>query len=81
MPKVREIPGNMPVAYQVGLRLGRLRSIFKLSQEDMAARLGMSFQEYADVEAGKLELYTEELLALAKILHLNVAEFYWGEEV
>ena len=55
--------------------LKKLRKKYNFSQEDIANRLSVSRQTYAQIEAGKVELTISRAKKLAKMFGLNLEDF------
>lgn len=55
----------------INTRLKEARIISKLSQEQMAERLGISFRAYWNYETGKRDLTQENLINLAQMFYFN----------
>lgn len=55
----------------INTRLKEARTISKLSQEQMAERLGISFRAYWNYETGKRDLTQENLINLAQMFNFN----------
>lgn len=55
----------------INTRLKEARIISKLSQEQMADRLGISFRAYWNYETGKRDLTQENLINLAQMFNFN----------
>lgn len=57
---------------QIGATLVRRRKLFKLSQTDVANRLGLSQNRISELEAKPETLTVEQLLALLNVLGLEM---------
>jgi HTH-type transcriptional regulator / antitoxin HipB len=60
-------------AAQIGATLAGRRKALKLSQTDVANRLGLSQNRLSELESHPQTLTVEQLLALANLLGLEVA--------
>jgi transcriptional regulator with XRE-family HTH domain len=60
------------------LRAARLRS--GLSQENLAGRLGITFQQIQKYEKGTNRISASRLLQIATVLNMPVADFFTGLE-
>ena len=60
-------------AKQVGATFAARRKALKLSQTDVASRLGLSQNRLSELETQPETLTVEQLLALANVLGLEVA--------
>jgi transcriptional regulator with XRE-family HTH domain len=61
---------------QIATKVSKLREQAGLTQEDVAARLGLSRQRWILVEKGERDLNTEELEKLASLFGVDVADFF-----
>jgi transcriptional regulator with XRE-family HTH domain len=68
------------VDFYVGQRLRQLRDNRDLSQVELAAALGISFQQLQKYERGANRLSASRLFALARCLGVPVREFFDGLE-
>lgn len=59
---------------QVGEKIKTVREIKKLSQEDMAHKLGLTVSTYARLERGESRMYLQVLEEIAQILEMNVID-------
>jgi transcriptional regulator with XRE-family HTH domain len=66
------------VDLQIGLRLRARRREIGLSQEALAQRLGVTFQQVQKYEKGVNRLAAGRLLAIARIVEIPVQYFYEG---
>jgi HTH-type transcriptional regulator / antitoxin HipB len=64
---------TLNTATQVGATLAARRKALKLSQTDVASRLGLSQNRLSELESRPETLTMEQLLALANVLGLEVA--------
>lgn len=64
----------------VGLRVRWRRKELKLSQEALAARLGLTFQQIQKYERGTNRISAGRLFELAKALDASIMYFYRGVE-
>jgi transcriptional regulator with XRE-family HTH domain len=68
------------VDVHVGKRLRGRRTVLGLSQEDVAGRLGITFQQVQKYEKGANGLSASRLQQLSKCLGVSVAYFFEGLE-
>lgn len=59
---------------KVGEKIKTVREIKKLSQEDMAHKLGLTVSTYARLERGESRMYLQVLEEIAQILEMNVVD-------
>lgn len=59
---------------KVGEKIKTVREIKKLSQEDMAHKLGLTVSTYARLERGESRMYLQVLEEIAQILEMNVTD-------
>jgi transcriptional regulator with XRE-family HTH domain len=71
MPKTIDSPA---IEAQIGVRIKSLRFAAGLSQAELAAALGITFQQVQKYENGKNRISLSRAMALAKTLDSNVAE-------
>jgi len=62
----------------VGLRVRQRRTVLGLSQQSLAAHLGMSFQQVQKYESGMNRISASRLLTLAQLLQADVGYFFDG---
>lgn len=67
----------------IGQNIQRLRKIANMTQEQTVAHLqlmGISISKstYAKLETNRMNIKVSELVALSKIFHTNIAEFFEG---
>lgn len=60
----------------VGEKIRQLRVINNLSQENVAEEIGMSYGNYGKIERGEIDVNSTHLLAIAKVLKVNVSAFF-----
>ncbi len=71
-------PGPHFVDKHVGERLRRRRKDLHLSQEDLAASVGLTFQQIQKYERGSNRVSASKLYQMAQTLKASVAYFYEG---
>ena len=71
---VRKRPHHVDVA--VGKRLKELRTMRRMSQSDVAGKLGLSFQQNQKYEIGPNRISASRLFELSNILGVCVADFF-----
>lgn len=59
---------------KIGEKIKTVREIKKLSQEDMAHKLGLAVQTYARLERGESRMYMQVLEEIAQILEIDVID-------
>lgn len=69
--------------YNIGRNIRKYRLINHLTQEQTVARLQLlgleiSRGSYSHIECGIDNIKVEELLGLAEIFHVNIADFFEG---
>ncbi len=69
-----------PVDLLVAARVRILRKHFKLSQEDLGKRLGLTFQQIQKYERGTNRISAGRLFQLAKIFDVPIQELYPGKD-
>lgn len=67
------MPQPLSHSAQVGQILAARRRALKLSQKDVAAKLGISQSRWSEIEANPARLSVERLLEIANILGLELA--------
>ncbi|MCB9948727.1 MAG: helix-turn-helix transcriptional regulator [Rhodospirillaceae bacterium] len=68
--------GPHPVDVHVGQRLRMRRTLLGMSQEMLAERLGISFQQLQKYEKGSNRLSASRLFELSRILDVPVSFFF-----
>ena len=68
--------GPHPVDVHVGQRLRMRRTLLGMSQEMLAERLGISFQQLQKYEKGSNRLSASRLFELSRILEVPVSFFF-----
>jgi len=68
--------GDNLTSKEIGERLRHFRKAGGLTQEQLAERTGVSYQQIQLYESGKSRLNTDKLQSLAKALSLPVAVFF-----
>ncbi len=66
-----------PVDVHVGRRLKEIRNLRRLSQTDVAQRLGLSFQQVQKYEIGSNRIAASRLFELAQIFDV-LPEYFFG---
>ena len=59
---------------KIGEKIKTVREIKKLSQEDMAHKLGLAVQTYARLERGESRMYMQVLEEIAQILDMSILD-------
>ena len=68
--------GPHPIDIYVGSRLRTRRTLLGLSQEGIAERLGLTFQQLQKYEKGSNRISAGRLFELSQILNVPVSYFY-----
>ncbi len=66
----------MDVSNIVGEKIRQLRVVSGLSQENIAEEIGMSYGNYGKIERGEIDVNSTHLIAIAKVLKVNVSAFF-----
>ncbi|MEP1519985.1 helix-turn-helix transcriptional regulator [Ascidiaceihabitans sp.] len=66
------------VDVHVGRQLKQIRALRRLSQTDVARRLGLSFQQIQKYEIGSNRIAASRLFELANILDVSTSYFFEG---
>ena len=69
-----------PVDIYVGTRLRSLRAMRRVSQTDIAEKLGLSFQQVQKYENGTNRISASKLYSISKILNVQPNYFFEGLE-
>jgi len=69
---------NEAITRLVGRRLRIRRRLLDLTQKQVAARCGLTFQQIQKYEAGAVDLSLARLVTLANILRTPLAELFEG---
>jgi transcriptional regulator with XRE-family HTH domain len=64
------------VKKEIAYRIRKLRESKDYSQQNMAGELGISTSAYSKIETGKTDPSIGRLVAIAKILDVDVANFF-----
>jgi transcriptional regulator with XRE-family HTH domain len=64
------------VKNKVGAKIRQLRSMSGLSQDNVADEIGMSAGNFGKIERGEIDVDSSHLIKIAKVLKINVAEFF-----
>ncbi len=70
--------GNDPVDRHVGSRIRIRRKLLKFSQKDLAARLGLSYQQVQKYENGSNRVSASVLHRMAHCLGVSILYFFEG---
>ena len=67
----------------IGYNISKIRRRANLTQEQTVARLQLmkieiSKSTYAKIETNRMNIKVSELIALSKIFHVNISEFFEG---
>ena len=68
--------GNLGVNKKVGDRIRKYRQLAGLNQEYVAEEIGMSGGNFGKIERGEIDINTEHLYKLSKLLKIPVSEFF-----
>jgi transcriptional regulator with XRE-family HTH domain len=69
-----------PIDQYVGERLRKLRTLLKISQEQMGNAVGLTFQQIQKYERAANRISASRLLKLGKLLNVPVSYFFEGYE-
>ena len=69
---------NEAIARLVGRRLKMRRRLLELTQKQVAARCGLTFQQIQKYEAGAVDLSLARVVTLANILRTPLSELFDG---
>jgi transcriptional regulator with XRE-family HTH domain len=64
------------VGQKIADRIRTIRTLKRLTQENVADELGISHGAYAKIERGETDPNTSRLLEIAKVLKVDVTEFF-----
>ncbi|QUJ75746.1 helix-turn-helix transcriptional regulator [Sulfitobacter albidus] len=67
-----------PVDTHVGQKLKQIRTLRRMSQTDVANRLGLSFQQIQKYEIGSNRIAASRLFELAQMFDISPAYFFEG---
>lgn len=74
------MPSN-PIDDHVGARVRGRRAELKITQQDLAENLGVTFQQVQKYERGLNRISASKLFRIAKILEVDVGFFFSGLDV
>lgn len=83
LPRLRgrkKITDQTPLTKQIGRTLRALREAHNYSQEDIATRLGVSYQQVQKYESGKNRVSLEGLLILKELYNIDYEMLFYGVE-
>ncbi|MBA4239810.1 MAG: hypothetical protein C0448_03735 [Sphingobacteriaceae bacterium] len=66
----------MNVSNTIAEKIRQLRVIRGLSQENVADEIHMSHGNYGKIERGEVDINSSKLIKLAKVLKVNVGDFF-----
>ena len=72
-PKAEKID---PTDILVGKRIRFYRKLKGLTQEQLSAEIGISFQQFQKYESGKAKIYASRLYHIASFLETDISEFF-----
>ena len=81
-PQKKSIRGRQPdgsphaVDLHVGRRMRRLRNLLGISQETLAHKLGLTFQQVQKYERGLNRISSSRLFDISKVLNVRVSYFF-----
>ncbi len=67
---------NIPIDVQIGERVRLFRIAAGFKQKDLAAELGVSYQQIQKYEAGKDKVSIEKLVEISEILNVSIDSFF-----
>jgi len=83
-PVEENFPHSDPIDLHVGWRLKMRRVVMGLSQEKLAERLGITFQQIQKYERGQNRISAGRLFRLSQLLQVEVAYFFtdhdWADQ-
>ncbi len=62
----------------IGQNLKKIRKALGISQDNLAQKVGVTFQQIQKYENGKNRISSSMLLMLSKTLNVNIMSFYHG---
>lgn len=65
-----------PTDILVGKRIRFYRKLKGLTQEQLSAEIGISFQQFQKYESGKAKIYASRLYHIASFLETDISEFF-----
>src|SRR5262249_14939975 len=65
-----------PLDRQVGARIRAKRKVLRITQQDLAARIGVSFQQLQKYEKGRNRIGASRLQRVAEVLDVPVSYFF-----
>jgi len=68
--------GNLDVSKKIGEKIRQIRILRRLSQENVAEEIGMSFGNFGKIERGEIEVNSSKLIEIAKVLKVTPADFF-----
>ena len=77
-PAPLSVKASTPVDVHIGQRLRTRRKAVGLSQEQLAARVGVTFQQLQKYEKGTNRISASRLFGLAQVLSTPVSHFFEG---
>lgn len=83
MPPHREILGEImthPVDVHVGRRLRAIRNDCRMTQSELAAEVGIKFQQIQKYESGANRISASRLWDISSVLDVDIAVFFHGLE-
>jgi transcriptional regulator with XRE-family HTH domain len=66
----------LSVSNKIGKKIRQLRALSGLSQDNVADEIGMSNGNFGKIERGEIDIDSTHLISLAKILKVDVGEFF-----
>ena len=73
--------GNLCVSKKVGDRIRKYRQLAGFNQEYVAEEIGMSGGNFGKIERGEIDVNTEYLFKLAKLLKVPISEFFEEKQI
>lgn len=73
---IRKKPEIDPIDLMIGKRLRILRNRLGITQEGLAGKLGVSFQQVQKYESGENKIYASRLYHISKVLKKEVSYFF-----
>lgn len=76
---MKEMDAGLLDAY-IGKRLKLRRIMLRMSQDELASMVGVTFQQVQKYESGNTKLSASRLLIIARVLQVDVSYFFDGLE-
>ena len=67
---------NQDLIGNIGRKISTLRRKRKVSQEELASKLGISSKQLSKYEIGRNRITVDRLISIAQILNMNIIDFF-----